>query len=114
MSLEPKASDFMASNSHPPSPRGCLTVPFHPTLDLSSLRAMSDMCSAVTPADVMLYGGIPSLIYSVKAMWKMTPEERFFKKIPRFSLDRGLLKWFVVSVVWVIKLTALHCFMNFS
>jgi hypothetical protein len=60
---------------------------------------MSDMCGAITPAEVMLYGGIPSLIYSVKTMNEISPEERFSNKFSRHTCDPGLLKLFVVSVV---------------
>jgi hypothetical protein len=114
MSLEPQVCHYMASQNHPPSPRGCLTVPFHPTLDIPSLRAMSNACSAITPAEVMLYGGIPSLIYSVKAMNEMTPEERFFKKFVRHSCDQGLLKLFVVSVVTGQRIDGIALFDEFS
>lgn len=61
---------------------------------------MSNSCSALTPAEVMLYGGIPSLIYSVKVMHEMTPEERFSKKFEQHSIDGlKLLKSFVISIV---------------
>jgi hypothetical protein len=114
MSLEPQACHYMASSNEPPSPRGCLTVPFHPTLDITSLRAMSNMCSAITPAEVMLYGGIPSLIYSVKAMNEMSPEERFFKKFVRHSCEPDLLKFFVSSVVTGQRIDAIARFDEFS
>ena len=80
-SLDSQASRYTASARTPPSPRGCFTVPFHPTLDIESLREMSSACSALTPAEVVLYGGIPSLIYSVKALHEMNPEERFRRKL---------------------------------
>lgn len=97
-----------------PSPRGCLTVPFHPTLDITSLRAMSDMCRAITPAEVMMYGGIPSLIYSVKAMHEMTPKERFSNKFGLHSCDPDLLKFFVLSVVMGERRGEIALFDEFS
>jgi hypothetical protein len=99
ISLEPKASDFMTSSFNPPSPRGCLTVHLPQCIDLNSLRNMSVQCEALTPAEVMLYGGIPSLIYSIKAMGEMTPNVRFFTKFIRHSCDPDLLKLFVLSVL---------------
>ena len=114
MNVEPQACHYMATATVPSSPRGCLTVPFHPTLDITSIRKMSDMCSAITPAEVMLYGGIPSLIYSVKVMNEMSPEVRFFKNNVLHSCDPGLLKSFVSSVVRGQRTDALARFDEFS
>jgi hypothetical protein len=88
-------------DTEPTPRRGCLTVPFSPCLDLGALRAMSPQCESLTYAEVMLYGGIPSLIYSVKALGEMTPEVRFARKFNRGSFhDRPeLLMRFVMSVV---------------
>ena len=75
---------------------------------------MSNRCDAITPAEVMLYGGIPSLIYSVKAMNEMSPEERFFKKIVRHSCDSGLLKLFVSSIITGQRIHEIARFDEFS
>ena len=36
-------------------------------LDLELLRAMHPSCASLTAMEMRLYGGVPSLIYSVKA-----------------------------------------------
>lgn len=100
MSLEPQASQCMMPSSTPASPHGCLTVPIPLCVNLNSLRNMSVQCESLTPAEVMLYGGIPSLIYSVKAMHEMKPDVRFAKKISsRSCRDQNMLKSFILSVV---------------
>ena len=100
ISLEPCASQYMMSSSAPSSPRGCLTVHIPQCVDLNSLRNMSVQCESLTPSEVMLYGGIPSLIYSIKAMGEMNPDVRFSKKIfPRSCRDQNMLKSFIMSVV---------------
>jgi hypothetical protein len=115
ISLEPQASHYMTSLINPPSPRGCLTVPLPQCMDLVSLKKMSDQCEALTPAEVMLYGGIPSLIYSVKALGEMTPQERFEKKFPpRSNVDLKLLKLFVLSVVDGVRRIDIAMFDEFS
>ena len=49
------------------SMRGHYSVPLPTSTDVDELRAMSDECSALTPLEVARYGGMPSLIYVVKA-----------------------------------------------
>ena len=49
------------------SMRGHYSVPLPTSTDVDELRAMSNICSALTPLEVARYGGIPSLIYVVKA-----------------------------------------------
>jgi hypothetical protein len=62
---------------------------------------MSPQCEALTPAEAVLYCGIPSLIYSVKALGEMTPEASFANKFPpcSFLYRTDMLKAFVISFV---------------
>jgi hypothetical protein len=59
------------------SGRGCHIVPMEVSVNLLELQAMSDNCSSMTPLEVALYGGIPSLIYTVKSGADLSIEERF-------------------------------------
>ena len=108
ISLEP--------SDHLPSPRGCLTVPLYQCMEIHWLRNMSVQCEALTPSEVMLYGGIPSLIYSIKSMHEMTPSERFFRKFPPRSLASApeLLKFFVASVLDGVRRPEIAMFDEFS
>lgn len=82
----PLSVDFSAcAKSSSVSARGACTVPFMPCLNIEALRDMSEKCGSLTPAEVMSYGGIPSLIYSVKVAGETTPEERFTQRTNRLS-----------------------------
>jgi hypothetical protein len=59
------------------APRGVMVVPMPVETNLDELRKMFDDTHSVTPAEVSLYGGIPSLIFSVKALHEMHPSVRF-------------------------------------
>jgi hypothetical protein len=67
---------FMTSRV-PASHRKCLTVPMPFSLNVDLLRTMSSDCNALTGAEVALYSGIPSIIYSVKTNGETSPTERF-------------------------------------
>lgn len=60
-----------------PSPRMYATVyqPFSTSIAL--LQEMSISCAATTPAEVALYGGVPSLIFSAKQGGLQSPRARF-------------------------------------
>ena len=57
------------------SPRGLISVHQPHSVDLTELRKMPG-CAALTSAEVTIYGGIPSLIYSFKGRDRYTPRER--------------------------------------
>jgi hypothetical protein len=73
----PLELDIMSNTNIPPSPRGFLSVPLPISFDLYELQNMSSECHALTPVEVAIYGGIPSLIYSVKSLLEMSPLQRF-------------------------------------
>lgn len=69
---------YMQSTCNPPSPRLFLTVHQPLSTDKQVLREMSEECEALTPAEIAIYGGIPSLIYVSKGRGKVTtPTQRF-------------------------------------
>ena len=70
-------SPFMHSAMTPPSPRGFVAVHQPLSKDLMLLRNMSPTCAALTPVEVALYGGIPSLIFATKGPDQTTPRQRF-------------------------------------
>lgn len=49
-----------------PSGRVPIMLPFDPCHDFREIRKIKTSCNSVTPCEMMLYGGIPSLIYCVK------------------------------------------------
>lgn len=85
MSVEVSPSTVLG-NASPPSDRGVIPEELPVSTNIAKLRHMHVRCAALTRAEVALYGGIPSLIYSVKARGENTPEERFRRvklKIPK-------------------------------
>eukprot|EP01033_Poteriospumella_lacustris_P015753 gene15753-11278_t len=69
---------YMRSPHNSPSPRYFLTVHQPLSTNEQALRAMSDECGALTPAEIAIYGGIPSLIYVSKGRGRVTsPRQRF-------------------------------------
>lgn len=115
MDLDPKASHFMESGTKPASPRGVRSISLPTSNDLTSLRLMPG-CENINPATVALYGGIPSLIYSVCALNEMTPEVRFRKAGLEIPLDQqqNLLLQFVKSVVTGERNDKLKMFEQFA
>jgi hypothetical protein len=101
ISVEPKLSTYIKSTYETPSQRGCRLLGFSPCSDLALLRNMSPQCASLNPAEAMLYGGIPSLIYSVKALGEMSPMDRFQKKINpgTFNPNLSLFSVFVAALV---------------
>ena len=61
--LIPMGIDDMYSDNK----RGYYRIPVPISINLIELKVMSSNCSNLTSLDVAFYGGIPSLIYSVKA-----------------------------------------------
>jgi hypothetical protein len=72
----PDASLFIGSRSSR-STRGCKVVPLPVTTDIVALRGMHDDCTGMTPGEAAYFGGIPSLVYSVKVSGENSPESRF-------------------------------------
>jgi hypothetical protein len=103
INVDQKDSHFGSSTSIHPNARGCHVLGFSPCLDLTLLQNMSPSCSDLNPAEVSLYGGIPSLIYSVKnAHREITPScERIQLKLqPRkLGSNASLLSSFVASLL---------------
>lgn len=58
------------------SSRGYLIVDSPTCFNINELRRMSDCCSSLTNAEMLIYGGIPSLIYSRKSQHAINPENR--------------------------------------
>ena len=57
------------------SDRGVHAIHMPLSVDLEKLRRMSNECSALTPFEAVFYGGIPSVIYSIKGN-QFSPLER--------------------------------------
>jgi hypothetical protein len=102
MNLESNAlTRYMSSNSISASLRGCHVISFSPCLDMTLLRRMSPSCSSLSPAEVAVYGGIPSLIYSVKVLREMSPSVRIHRKLPPGALgsNKTMFAHFVASLL---------------
>ena len=69
--------DLMANVNAQVSSRGFKTVHLPISINTTELGTMSDDCKSLTPVEVAFFGGIPSLIFSVKSLHEMSPEERF-------------------------------------
>jgi len=80
------------------SPRGVILAPMPSCFDLPTLRAMSPACVDLNPAEVAYYGGVPSLIYSVR-LGELTPKTRFTNVISTTVHDVDALEAFVKCVV---------------
>jgi len=65
--------NFMSNENVPASSRGTVTVHMPMTTNLQELRAMSQECGSLTSVEAAFYGGIPSLMFSVKSLREMTP-----------------------------------------
>jgi hypothetical protein len=100
----------------PPSMRGCHVLGFSSCVDIHALRAMSPGCSSLSPSEVTLFGGIPSLIYSVKALGERKPILRFEDRFPPGSLgtDVDLFQQFVASALDGRRRPKLRCFDEFG
>jgi hypothetical protein len=72
INIDPLAADDMVSESDP----GVKSISLPVSTDLETLRKMPQ-CGSINAATVALYGGIPSLIYSVFALNELTPYMRF-------------------------------------
>ena len=59
------------------SNRGMLLLSMSISNDLKLLRGMHPACNGLTPTEVAMYGGIPGLIYSMKAIPGITIAQRF-------------------------------------
>lgn len=57
----------------PANPWGYLTVHQPQSTDVSVLRVMSDDCEAITPAQIAIYGGIPSLLFTLMSGRAISP-----------------------------------------
>ena len=99
LDVDPQASRFLQSSSHPASARECLVMDFSACLDVGLLRTMSPECSGLNPCEVAFYGGIPSLIYSVQTLY-FNPQVRFRRKFCQGSLGKNsaLFSLFVSSL----------------
>jgi hypothetical protein len=97
--------------------RGCRVVPMPVETDLRMVWTMDGCDHNVTSAEVALYGGIPSLIYSVKHLNEMKPQERFNREdFSSFNSDM-LLGELLTELVDGQRLTVhrnLRCFDAFS
>jgi hypothetical protein len=59
------------------SRRGLKFAQMPESWDATVLRAMSPSCAGITKTEITLYGGIPSLLFSVKTASDLSPKERF-------------------------------------
>ena len=73
-------SSSSSSASPPTSDRGAHVIHMPLSVDLDDLRLMSTACSALTPFEAVFYGGIPSIIYSIKG-GRFTPGQRVNKLV---------------------------------
>ena len=83
-----------------PSPRGVVTVHQPLSIELDHLRAMPG-CESLTSAEVAIYGGIPSLIYSAKGHDAYTPRQRFLSQHMEIvgGEQTSVLSWFIRQVL---------------
>jgi hypothetical protein len=89
------------------SMRGCKVVPMPVEADLRKIWTMDGCDRNVAPAEVALYGGIPSLIYSVKGLAELRPSDRFAST--RFSaFDASVLMNELVSELVDGTRSAMH------
>jgi hypothetical protein len=108
------SNSFMAGSA-----RGVKAVSLPISTDLELLQQMPG-CEAINAATVALYGGIPSLIFSVKGLGEMTPTVRFDsiglrKKLCEDRVDmKELLMHFVKAVVTGKQNEKLQLFFQFS
>lgn len=116
LNVDPIASHYILSPDIPPSSRGCHVLDFTPCIDVLALRAMSSKCSSLSPSEVSLYCGIPSLIYSVKALRERTPALRFAERFAPGCLrdDIGLLADFVATILDGFRRPRLRCFEQYG
>jgi hypothetical protein len=97
--------------------RGCRVVPMPVETDVRMLWTMDGCYHNVTPAEVALYGGIPSLIYSVKHLNEMKPQERFDRCVFTSFNSDALLGELLTELVDGQRLAMhrnLRCFDAFS
>ena len=95
--------DQFSSSAHsynmPPSIRGVYTVPMPEETDLTELWKMDGCNHKITPAEVCLYGGIPSLIYAIKQMNEISPSQRFQMNKPIYLDNYSLLNELITELV---------------
>jgi hypothetical protein len=65
--------NVMPNENVPVCSRGTETVHMPMATNLQQLRAMSPECVSLTSVEAAFYGGIPSLMFSVKSLREMTP-----------------------------------------
>lgn len=115
MDLDPKSFHFTSSASG----RGVKSISLPVSTDLETLRKMP-RCGSINAATVALYGGIPSLIYSVFALNDLNPDDRFAKAgLEAYLINDGadmmlLLRQFVKEVVKGTRNTNLKMFEQFA
>ena len=73
--------NFMPNENVLASSRGTETVHIPMATNLQELRAMSPECVSLTSVEAAFYGGIPSLMFSVKSLCEMTPQRFNEQKI---------------------------------
>ena len=91
--------NVMPNENVPASSRGTETVHMPMATNLQELRAMSPECVSLTSVEAAFYGGIPSLMFSVKSLREMTPHRRFNEQkidIPEDEYD-SVITYFVKS-----------------
>jgi hypothetical protein len=114
MNVDPKLSGYMVG-----SDRGVKSISLPVSTDLTMIRKMPG-CEAVNAATAALYGGIPSLIYSVFYLNELKPETRFsssreIQKLNRTKEEMMMcLKDFVKAVVSGTQKDTLKVFYEFA
>jgi hypothetical protein len=82
------------------SDRGVYSIHMPLSVDLEQLRGMSEACSALTPFEAVFYGGIPSVIFSIKGN-QFFPSHRVHNLIDRVcSRDiavESFLEWVLMG-----------------
>jgi hypothetical protein len=85
--------------------RGCVVIRMPFSTDLTLLRGMSPATRSLTRAQVVLYGGIPALIYTALTDEAFDPDQRVYEQLkssplPRSSKDELIvLKAFIYAVL---------------
>jgi hypothetical protein len=117
VAVDDSFSELAASFGSTPSPRGCLTLPMPVCSDLALLQNMPG-CSALTGARAAIYGGIPSLIYSVISQRELSPSARFLRWAKGNELPRDkrppVLEAFLSAYITGKASDELTCFDRFS
>jgi hypothetical protein len=94
MPIDPKVSNIMVSLSA----RQCIPVSFEPIADPAELQKMGVEYQNLSPMEAVVYGGIPSLIYSHKDLC-FNPVQHFNDNSKHLTFDEKHFEYLLLSVI---------------